>query len=94
MKKCGKVKIYNNLIYCCECDEVVKCELKSGKEIYPHRPALYDVNMYECPNCHNRVGVHKGTTKALGCIPTPEIKQAIDKMTTLCYNGSKTKQSL
>ena len=69
-------KLPNNLIYCCECDETVKCELKSGKECYPHRPDLYDIKMYECPKCHNRVGIHKGTTKALGCIPTPELKRA------------------
>lgn len=76
MKRCGQTKNPNNFIYCCACDDMVECELKSGKEIYSHRPDLYDIKMYECPNCHNRVGVHKGTTKALGCIPTPEIKQA------------------
>lgn len=76
MRRCGQAKISNNLIYYCECDEVVKCELKSGKELYPHRPDLYSIKMYECPICHNRVGTHKGTTIPLGCIPTPEMKNA------------------
>lgn len=55
---------------------MVECKLKSGEEIYPHRPDLYDLKMYECPHCHGRVGVHKGATKPLGCIPTPEMKRA------------------
>lgn len=63
-------------VYCCQCQTVVECLLKSGREIYPHRPDLATIQMYECPYCHNRVGVHKGTYKALGCIPTPEIKRA------------------
>lgn len=47
-----------------------------GREIYPHRDDLQDILMYECPFCHNRVGVHKGTTKPLGCIPTQKMKVA------------------
>lgn len=37
--------------------------LKCGKEIYPHRPDLATIQMYECPTCHNRVGIHKDTYK-------------------------------
>lgn len=61
----------------------VECLLKNGKEIYPHRPDLATIQMYECPQCHNRVGIHKGTTKALGCIPTLEIKNARMKVHAL-----------
>lgn len=73
----------DNMVYCCACGKTVKCELKTGREIYPHRPDLYDIKMYECSNCHNRVGIHKGATKSLGCIPTPEIKRARIKVHAL-----------
>lgn len=78
MRKCK-----DNMLYCCACGTTIACELKTGREVYPHRPDLYNIKMYECPNCHNRVGVHRGTTKALGCVPTPEIRQARMKVHAL-----------
>lgn len=64
-----------NVIYCCVCRKMVNCSVRTGKELYPHRSDLYDKKAYQCPFCHNTVGMHKGTMKALGVIPTPEIKR-------------------
>lgn len=61
------------IIYCCGCENHIKAKLCTGKEIYPYRPDLYDKEFYKCIDCGNYVGVHSGTVKPLGCIPTPEI---------------------
>jgi hypothetical protein len=49
------------------------------KEIYPHRPDLYSLPFWRCDACKNFVGCHHKTqnrTAPLGCIPTPELKNA------------------
>lgn len=63
-------------IYCVKCRKNRNCELVTGKEIYPHRPDLYELCFYKCPKCGNYVGCHKGTNRPLGVIPTPELRQA------------------
>ena len=63
-------------IFCVECNKYIKANLVTGEIIYPHRPDLYNVKFYQCPICKNYVGIHKGTIEPLGCIPTPELKQA------------------
>lgn len=67
-------------IYCCYCRKEVQAGLLKGKQIYPHRPDLYNLNFYECPICGRYVGTHKGTTRPLGCIPTEAIKIARQKV--------------
>lgn len=62
-------------IFCVECNKNVKATLVSGKEIYPHRPDLFHLSFYKCPNCGNYVGVHKGTLDPLGCIPSQSLRQ-------------------
>lgn len=65
--------------YCCGCKTDVEPRLTSGEEIYPHRPDLSDLPFWKCDDCGNFVGCHhktKNRTKPLGCIPTPEIKNA------------------
>lgn len=66
-------------IYCCGCKTKVEARLTDGKEIYPHRSDLFDLPFWKCDSCGNFVGCHHKTedrTRPLGCIPTPEIKNA------------------
>ncbi len=66
-------------IYCCRCEENVDARLTDGVEIYPHRSDLYNLPFWKCDRCGNFVGCHhktKNNTRPLGCIPTPEIKNA------------------
>ena len=50
-------------VICIECGE--KASLKTGKEIYPHRPDLHHKHFYKC-GCGAYVGCHDGTKNALG----------------------------
>lgn len=66
-------------IHCCGCDQNVKARLTDGTEIYPHREDLSGLPFWKCDACGNFVGCHhktKNRTNPLGCIPTPEIKNA------------------
>lgn len=66
-------------IYCCGCSEKVFARLTDGAEIYPHRRDLSNLPFWKCDTCGNHVGCHHKTsnpTNPLGCIPTPEIKNA------------------
>ena len=66
-------------IYCCGCSEKVDARLIDGAEAYPHRPDLKALPFWLCDACGNFVGCHRKTknrTHPLGCIPTPEIKNA------------------
>lgn len=67
-------------VFCVKCDKTVEAALVKGDEIYPHRPDLYNLNFYQCPNCGGFVGTHKGTTRPLGCIPTEQLKMARKKL--------------
>lgn len=66
-------------LYCCGCGKDVSARLTGGREIYPRRPDLFDLPFWRCDACKNFVGCHhktKNPTAPLGCIPTPEIKNA------------------
>lgn len=66
-------------LHCCGCQQEVKARLTDGKEIYSHRPDLHKLPFWRCDTCGNFVGCHYKTanrTKPLGCIPTPELKNA------------------
>lgn len=66
-------------IYCCGCGDKIEARLTDGKEIYPHRDDLHLLPFWKCDTCQNFVGCHhktKNRTQPLGCIPTPEIKKA------------------
>lgn len=66
-------------IHCCGCDAKVQARLTDGTEIYPHRRDLASLPFWKCDACGNYVGCHHKTqnrTSPLGCIPTPEIKNA------------------
>jgi len=67
------------LIHCCGCEKKVEARLTDGCEIYPHRSDLKSLPFWKCDACGNYVGCHhktKNRTQPLGCIPTPEIKNA------------------
>lgn len=66
-------------IRCCGCDEKVDARLTDGTEIYPHRADLSTLPFWKCDKCGNFVGCHHKTdnrTRPLGCIPTPELRNA------------------
>ncbi len=66
-------------IYCCGCGMIQETRLTTGAEIYPHRSDLSNLPFWKCEECGNFVGCHhktKNRTLPLGCIPTPEIKNA------------------
>lgn len=66
-------------LYCCACQDDVEAVLVTGKEIYPHRPDLHSMPFWKHEACGNFVGCHhktKNRTAPLGCIPSPEIKDA------------------
>ena len=66
-------------IYCCNCAKGVEARLTDGAEIYPHRPDLQSLPFWKCNQCGEHVGCHHKTrnrTRPLGCIPSPEVKNA------------------
>lgn len=67
------------ILHCCGCQTKVDARLTDGREVYPHRPDLAALPFWKCDACGNFVGCHhktKDRTNPLGCIPTPEIKNA------------------
>ena len=66
-------------IYCCGCQTKVMAKLKTGAQLYHHRPDLKNTPYWQCDDCKAFVGCHhktKNRTRPLGVIPTPEIKNA------------------
>ena len=71
-------------IYCCGCLKDVDAQLTSGQGVYPKvdqemQQKIWHLPFWRCPTCKNFVGCHhktKDATRPLGCIPTPEIKNA------------------
>jgi hypothetical protein len=66
-------------IHCCGCKQIVQARLIDGKEAYPNRSDLHSLPFWKCDTCQNFVGCHhktKDRTRPLGCIPTPELKNA------------------
>lgn len=73
-------------IYCVACAHDVDARLTNGKELYPHRPDLFSFPFWRCDVCKNSVGCHhktKNPTSPLGCIPTPELKNARSRIHAL-----------
>ncbi len=88
----------NMLIHCCGCGVKVDARLTDGAEIYPHRNDLHNLPFWKCDKCDNYVGCHhktKNRTQPLGCIPTPEIKNArqhIHKLLDPIWQNGKIKR--
>jgi hypothetical protein len=61
-------------VICTYCGK--RAKLVTGKEIYPHRPDLFDKKMWLCKPCGAWVGVHQGTDKPLGILANGEIRAA------------------
>jgi hypothetical protein len=51
-------------------------EKATGKEIYPHRPDLYEKTFYRCTPCKAYVGCHPGTENPLGRLANAELRKA------------------
>ena len=65
-------------IYCISCEKTVNARLTDGKEIYSHRPDLYNLPFWRCDHCGNYVGCHHKTanrTQPLGAIPSEEVRK-------------------
>ena len=83
---------------CCGCQKKVDARLTDGSEIYPHRQDLHELPFWKCDGCGNFVGCHhktKNRTHPLGCIPTPEIKNArqhIHKLLDPLWQSGKFKR--
>jgi hypothetical protein len=70
-------------IYCCGCAIDVLPRLTDGKEIYPNRRDMSSIPFWKCDSCGNYVGCHHKTankTRPLGCIPTPSVRIARQKI--------------
>lgn len=66
-------------IYCVGCAKEVGARLISGVTLYPGRYDLHAIPFWQCQTCLNYVGCHHKTrnrTAPLGCIPTPELRNA------------------
>lgn len=61
-------------LLCPYCNEATK--LVTGKEIYPHRPDLYDKKFWQCKKCDAYVGCHPGSNNPLGRLANAELRQA------------------
>lgn len=62
-------------IYCCECKEQILANMVTGKTIYPYRPVLWELVIYQCPVCKNYVGTHKKSGIPLGFIANKSLKK-------------------
>lgn len=51
-------------------------EKVTGREVYPHRPDLYEKIIYRCRPCNASVGCHPGTDKPLGRLANQPLKKA------------------
>ena len=86
-------------IYCCGCGGNVRARLTDGREVYRHRADLASLPFWKCDACGNHVGCHHKTlnrTLPLGCIPTPEVKQArqhIHRILDPLWKGKKSKRT-
>lgn len=49
--------------------------LVTGKDIYPHRPDLFEKHFYRCRPCGAQVGCHPGTTTPLGRLANAELRE-------------------
>ena len=79
MTRTKKEALRHRLLWCCACNADVNARLTTGREIYPHRSDLARLPFWRCDACGNFVGCHHQTsnpTAPLGCIPTPQLKEA------------------
>ncbi len=65
---------YDGEIYCIGCDKEIEARLTTGKEMYPHRADLAEMQFWKCDTCGSFVGCHKGSTRPLGYLASQEIK--------------------
>ena len=61
-------------IICPYCNE--QAPLTMGKQVYPHRPDLWDYKFFACFPCDATVGVHKHSEVPLGRLANKSLRQA------------------
>lgn len=62
-------------IFCTGCQTEVEARLTDGKEMYPHRADLAKMLFWVCDTDRAFVGCHRGSTRPLGFLATPEVKK-------------------
>lgn len=62
------------MITCAYCNQ--PAELVTGREIYPHRPDLYEKNFWQCKDCDAYVGCHGLSAAPLGRLANAELRAA------------------
>lgn len=58
----------------CSCGR--EAELRSGRDVYPHRPDLFGLWTWVCRPCDARVGCRRGTQTPLGTLAGPRLRKA------------------
>lgn len=68
----------------------------TGKEVYPHRPDLFQKIYYLCRQCRAYVGCHPNTDTPLGNLASPELRrvrvEAHDVFDIIWKSGVKRRQ--
>lgn len=72
-------------LFCIQCNQDSEVSKVTGREVYSHRPDLYNKNFYRCNKCKNFVGCHNQgkSTRPLGCIPNKAMKNARQHIHTI-----------
>lgn len=60
-------------VYCPYCSN--KAEIKTGKDIYPHRPDLAHRVFFACMPCGAWVGTHESSQKPFGRLANKELRK-------------------
>lgn len=74
-----KIKSKPVKVICPYCED--EAELTDGREVYPHRPDLFDLKFWVCRDCKAYVGCHKRSprygngTVPLGNLATRELRK-------------------
>jgi hypothetical protein len=71
MEKCASKKLQVACPYCGK-----QAAMVTGKEVYPHRPDLFEKTFYQCAPCDAYVGCHPGTRKPLGRLADATLRVA------------------
>ncbi|TXI12512.1 MAG: hypothetical protein E6Q68_03725 [Polynucleobacter sp.] len=74
------------MIWCCSCNRYIEADLITGKEIFPANKHLHNLPFWICRWCNNYVGCcskSKTSTKPLGNILSPELRNAMKRIHNL-----------
>ena len=77
---------------CTQCN--MQSVLRTGVDIYPHRPDLASRLFYECTSCKARVGTHPGTDVPLGTLAdyrTQQLRRQVHILLDQIWKNSRKK---